>query len=466
MPARFHRAALVLMAAIASLVLALPGSGLAATDGDTLDERASTTWHILPAEGVVHVATIATLTNKQKPGGWHRVPCTGGKRGVCKERTRYYFDHWGTIWISDQAVDLAFGGPGVTDEFTDVSGSGSRYTVRFPRLHYNKKQQVTVDYDLPSAAAGVHEPTRIEDAYLHFCWYGEDADSGMVRAILPPGFQPISNDYGQPRVEQTADGVVLSSPSAKGNPAEFFVCTEAVAPDRYVNTYLAGDDGNGLVTIAAWPADTAWADRMIGEAKTARPWLEQQLGSPLPVGSLTVREVGTQGTRGVDAELAPVDGIIGVSEAARELGVLSVPMARTWFGPQAVRDPWLAEGLAAWSGLAAVGARCPVAAVTEPATAAAAETTTPVLSDWVVPGRNDGQPMWDHFVHQSAVACEIVQAAADAIGTEMMTAIVAELLTSPTPVGATDWLVEVAVASDADTVGVLRARIAEAGFPA
>ena len=464
MPARPHRAALALPAVIASLVLALPGSGLAATDGDKLDERASTTWRILPAEGVAHVATTATLTNKQKPGGWHRVPCTGGKRGVCKERTRYYFDHWGTIWVSNQALDLAFGGPGVTGEFTDVSGSGSRYTVRFPRLHYKKKQQVTIDYELPSVAAGVHEPTRIEDAYIHFCWYGEDVDGGTVKAILPPGFQPISNDYGQPRVEQTADGVVLSSPSAKGNPAEFFVCTEAVAPDRYEYTYLTSDDGNGLVTIAAWPADAAWAARMIGEATTARPWLEEQLGSPLPVRSLTVREVATQGARGVDAEPVPVDGVIGVSEAAREPGVLSVPMARTWFGPQAVRDPWLAEGLAAWSGLAAVGAGCPAPAAPEPATEAAAETAPPVLGDWVVPGRNDGQPMWDRFIHQSAVACEIVQTAADAIGTGAMTAIVAELLASPTPVGATDWLVEVAVASDAETVDVLRSRIAEAGF--
>ena len=62
------------------------------------------------------------------------------------------------------------------------------------------------------------------------------------------------------------------------------------------------------------------------------------------------------------------------------------------------------------------------------------------------------------------MACEIVQTAADAIGTGAMTAIVAELLASPTPVGATDWLVEVAVASDAQTVDVLRSRIAEAGF--
>ncbi len=302
-------------------------------------------------------------------------------------------------------------------------------------------------------------PTRIEDAYIHFCWYGEDADTGSVKAILPPGFEPIANYYAQPRTEQTPDGVVLSSPKGTGNPAEFFVCTEAVDPDRYAYTYLAGDDGRGLVTIAAWPADGTWAGHMISEAEMARPWLEEHLGGTMPLASLTVREVSTQGRRRGGADLVPVDGVVGISEAATDPGVLSVPLARTWLDPGAVSEPWLAEGLAMWTGHAAVGSTCPEpivpqAFLAEPALpgADATEVDIPDLSDWVVPGPIDDEPSWDRSRYQSALTCGIVEAAAESIGEEAMTAIIADLLTSPGPVSATDWLVAVAVASDTDTV--------------
>ena len=439
---------------VAALLLVLPSATLAVED--KLGERADTTWRIMPAEGVVHVATAATLTNRHKPGAWHRVPCTGGKRGVCKERTRYYFDHWGTIWVSNEAVDLTFGGKGVSGAFTDVSGTGSRYSVSFPRIWYKQKQRVTIDYDLPTAGRGIEQPTRIEDAYIHFCWYGEDADGGTVDATLPAGFEPVAHYYGAPLAKPGSDGVVLSRPTAKGNPAEFFVCTEAIAPALYEDTYLTGDDGRGLVTVSAWPGDDTWAGRMIGEVESARPWLEAQLGSALPVSSITLREVATQGRRRGGADLRPVDGVIGISEAATEPGVVSVPLARLWFGPSAITEPWLGEGLAMWAGHAAIGSTCPPPL--------APEDGVTSLADWITAGPVDDLPTWDRSRYQSALTCEIVQTAADAIGTEAMTAILAELLASPTPVGVTDWLVEVAVASDALTVAALRAAIAEAGL--
>lgn len=451
-----RRSALASLAAILGLILAVPASTLAAGDGDELDERANTTWRVLPDERVAHVSSTATLTNKRKPGGWHRVPCKGGKRGICKERTRYYFDHWGTIWVSDAATGLAFGGKGVTGAFTDVSGSGSRYTVSFPRIWYKQRQQVTIDYDLPSVEVGIDAPTRIEEAYIHLCWYGENADGGMVKVNLPPGFEPVAHHYGAPEVQQGPDSVILSRPTTKGNPAEFFVCTEAIAPDQYEYTYLTGDDGQGLVTIAAWPGDDAWAGRMIAEAEAARPWLETQLGSALPVSSLTIREVSTQGRRRGGADLWPIDGVIGISEAVDQPGAVSVPLARLWFGPSRVRDPWLAEGLAMWAGHAAVGSTCPSPIVPEDGIAE--------LDEWVTAGPIDDLPTWDRARYQSAVTCQIVETAADAVGSEAMTAILAELIASPSPVGTTDWLVEVAVASDAETVDELRAGIAEAGL--
>ena len=446
----------VALTTVTALALVLPASAIAITDGDKLDERSETTWRVLPDEGVVHVSTTATLTNQRKPGAWRRVPCKGGKRGVCKERTRYYFDRWETIWISNAATGLVFDGKDLTSEFTDVVGTGSRYTVSFPRIDYKQKQQVTIDYDLPSVEAGIEEPTRIEEAYIHLCWYGEDTDGGTVKAFLPPGFEPIANYYDAPKVEQGPGGVVLSKPTTKGNPAEFFACTEAIAPDRYEYTHLTGDDDQGLITVAAWPGDDPWASRTIAEAEMARPWLETQLGSTLPVSSLTLREVSTQGRRRGGADLWPIDGAIGISEAVTEAGAISVPLARLWFSPSAVAEPWLAEGLAVWAGHAAIGSGCPEPVVPE-------DGVTD-LGEWVTAGPLDDLPTWDRSRYQSAVTCQIVQTAADAIGSEAMTAVLAELLASPTPVGVTDWLVEVAVASEGETVDAIRAVIGEAGL--
>ncbi len=165
---------------------------------------------------------------------------------------------------------------------------------------------------------------------------------------------------------------------------------------------------------------------------------------------------------------------------------MSVPLARTWFGPDAVRDPWLAEGLAMWTGHAAIGSSCPepvapqidVPETGTPETDApetdAPETDSPQadtpeadpldLGDWIVAGPVDEKATWNRSRYQSAVTCGIVETAAESIGPEAMTAIVADLLASPAPVSATDWLVEVAVASDADTVSALRSRIAEVGL--
>ena len=104
-----------------------------------------------------------------------------------------------------------------------------------------------------------------------------------------------------------------------------------------------------------------------------------------------------------------------------------------------------------WAGHAAIGSGCPEPVVPEDG------VTDPRRV--VSVGPLDDLPTWDRSRYQSAVTCQIVQTAADAIGSEAMTAVLAELLASPTPVGVTDWLVEVAVASDGETVDAIRAVI-------
>ncbi len=64
------------------------------------------------------------------------------------------------------------------------------------------------------------------------------------------------------------------------------------------------------------------------------------------------------------------------------------------------------------------------------------------------------------------MTCGIVEDAADAVGADVMTGIIARLLASETAVGAADWLVELALASDADTVAGIRESISAAGITA
>lgn len=73
---------------------------------------------------------------------------------------------------------------------------------------------------------------------------------------------------------------------------------------------------------------------------------------------------------------------------------------------------------------------------------------------------------WQRSRYQSAVTCGLVEAAAGVVGVDVMTDIIARMLVSETTVGAADWLVGLALASDADTVAAISESISEAGITA
>ncbi len=381
----------------------------------------------------------------------------------------------GTALDPAEAQGTYFSGKGVTSQAVDSDeDTWAEYMVGYPRLWYKQTQEFSFGFDLPSLAPGEVGFARVEDAYVYLCWYGHGADRGTVRAILPPGFEPITREGQQPTVEPSADGVVMTAPAGK-DPSLYYACTEAFQPDRYETTRLGGGDGQGLVTVAAWPGGTAWTSYVVDEVKTARPWLEEQLRMPLPLGELTFREVSTQGRlSSLMSDRMPRDGVIGIVEDDLVSGVVAERLARTWFGADHISDPWLAEGLAMWAGRTAVGLGCPVpmigdAGPTEPLVTedGAVGPEMPGLDAWIEPVLGESPfADWQRSRYQSAVTCGIVETAAEAIGTDAMSDIIAGLLGSPPPAGAADWLLEIALASDAETLEAIRTSIAEAGITA
>ncbi len=290
-----------------------------------------------------------------------------------------------------------------------------------------------------------------------------------------PASSPGPTRAEQPKVSRTADRVILQAPGGgKKKLPHYEACTEAFVVDKLEHTHLTGEDGQGLITVSSWPGDAAWSDYVVGEIETARPWLNEHLGGDTPLAGLTFRETASQGRYSAAGDDRPIDGIIGLIEGDYATGAVAERLARTWFGPERVSEPWLAEGLAMWAGRSAVGEPCPVPALPEAGPDdpvvdpdALIPRTTVDLDDWTVPVLGTDEPLaWQRSRYQSSVTCGIVERAAAAVGDEVMTDIVAELLASPSPFGVADWLVALALASDAETVAAIRESIAEAGITA
>jgi hypothetical protein len=442
------------LAALTALALALPGTAIAGV-GDNLSERVDTTWRVVPEDGVYRSTSKVVLGNTHKP----------------TKKKRWYFDAWGPLYIPDIVEDFTATGKGVTTEHLESTVSDwELFTLHFPQLHYKKKQKLTFSFDLPEVEG---RPYRIEDAYLHFCWLSVPTDTGTVKAVLPSKWEPITyRAFWLPKAKRTADSVILSAPAQDGE-RRFNACTEAFAPDLLETVALPAEDGSGVITLAAWPDDAAWLDFVRSEVETARPWLEEQLGMDFPLSELMFREVGREGRANGMSDRHPEKGIIGIIEDDFVPGTVATRLARTWFGASEIADPWLAEGLSFWIGHTAIGEPCyrllrQVDVLTGEEVIVDMldeETASPDLSQWTEPVNGTSiQSSYDATRYRSARTCAIVADAAEAIGADAMADIIAGLLASDEPATVADWLVEVALASDAETIDAVRGAITEAGL--
>jgi hypothetical protein len=413
-----------------ALVLGTVSGALAVPDGDDLVERTNTTYRLLPDQRVIHVESSLDLTNKRKPVVT-RGPCKNG-RGTCKFTTRWYYETWHSWWTPANVLNAKVSGPKVTAEPVEEAGAGLRHAISYPKL-WNKKgarQKAAFSFDIPAGSVlSPDDPTRIEDGYAHFCYWGMDSDTGTTRAVLPPGWEPVGRNPDV-AIERTDDGVVLKAKREK-EPSAFIYCLEAVDVDRLDQTYVTGEAGKSLIVIEGWPNDAAWAEDMRQVAAEVLPRLEALMGTTMPGGELRVREVATQARPFVYGDLRPVDGVLGMGEDADARRFLPSRLARMWIDPAHFTDRWLAEGLSIWLSTQVLdGASCiPPGAHPGPGTPDL-DTWTEVTSTGLIPLGN-----W-----QQDTACSLVAAGAEIIGTERMVELANELIAAPVPVGTNHWL--------------------------
>lgn len=423
-----HRSGALIGSVVLALGLAAGSSApaLASLD-DKLTERSVTTYHLLPDEGRVHVDSVVTLTNKTKPTT-RRGPCKN-KKGTCTIKTRYYFTGWGKFWTPVDAANVRIGGPKATALPAEMVGDGLGYGVTFPRLWNKKgaKQRVTIAFDVPAGTVETTDrPTRVEEAYAFFCWWGMASDTGTTKAVLPAGWEALTD--GDVVVEMRPDATVVTAAS-KANPTAFIDCMEAYHPAGLERTYVTGTDGRSLVVVEAWPGHDAWADDMASVATEALTNLESLLGTPMPPGELRFREASNQAREHTWADARPIGGVVGISEHVGADGYVPAILARTWIDPTHFTDTWLGEGIALWLGAQAnTSTDCPAAAEHPgPGTAD--------LDDWQPDQSDSPVRSW-----QSATACQLVETGAEIMGTEAMLELVRELIEAPVPVGTGHWL--------------------------
>lgn len=424
---------IVLHSLVIGLVLALALGAFTvvpvAADDDNLFETVDTTYRLLPDEGVVRVDSSLVLTNKSKPTT-RRGPCKNG-RGTCKIKTRYYFYSWNAWWTPANALNPTVSGNKVKAQPAMEVGDGLAYGISYPKLWNKKgaKQKASLSFDIPAGTAGdTDKPTRIEDGYAYFCYWGMAGDTGSTRAILPPGWEPVGR-RDDVVVERTPEGVVLRAKS-KRDPYEFIHCVEAVDPDRLDRTFVSGEAGKSLVAIESWPTDPDWSQDMRQVAAEALPNLETMLGTTMPGGELRVREVATQTRRYTYGDDRPIDGILGMDEDA-DPRMLASRLARRWVDSAQFLDRWLEEGVTHWLATQAA-ADIPCGDAGEHP-----GPDAPDLDAWVEVTSSE---LIDLGNWQNDMACTLVETAAGIIGPERMIELIVELLEAPVPVGTSHWL--------------------------
>ena len=157
---RIVPAALIALLLTAMLMFA---PAVAAADNDHITEQATLTYKLDRRHEQVAVSASFTITN--------RIPSTA--------TVRYYIVDWGPIAVPTYGQDFRVTGKGVSVSLQTRDDSFRYYAVHFPRILLGQSRSFKASWTLPSRGANSSNPTRVSDAYSHFCWYGQPVDFGQ-----------------------------------------------------------------------------------------------------------------------------------------------------------------------------------------------------------------------------------------------------------------------------------------------
>lgn len=393
----------------AALVLSLVGSiGAAApqvavaADDDHVLERADVTYRLARTKARVEVTAKVSYTNQ--------IPNKG--------RTRYYIEVGGPIVVPTYARDFSVSGRGVRAHLETTQNGYRVYSFSFPRIFKGDHVSFTARWVLPSRGGESSNPTRVTRAYSHLCWTGQPVDVGTVGLVLPRGLSVQT--LGEPVRSTTAKEVRRSEARTHQDIAAFGACSDVYDHARLERSAFTSPSGT-TVALNAWPGDEAWLALAQLNVGLAVGRLEGMMGSKLPADrDVRVYEAARNAMSGYAGDYNPGTSIIRINEGVPDITLVAHELAHAWFNPETVDRPWMWEGLAEWSAVAANGYRCsvPVARPGDP----------PRLSRWHVLGYDPTDDDKALVGYQYAAACTLMQSVADRIGRDRMRDVIRALL--------------------------------------
>ncbi len=335
---RSRRALLRAVAVVALVVVSFLGpagaSPVFAAD-DALSLVSTSTYSLVPAKGLIHVAVDVTATNS-KPNKVEQTP--NGTR-----TTRFFYDEARiAIQAEATAIRASAGKTKLATSVTPDAGFDVLKVTFANDLNYKQSTKFRIDYDLPGGAPRSDSDIRVGSAFATFyAWtFG---DRGDVRIVIPAGFTVETT--GSPVTTSVKGGVTTLAATGITDPNKWYVVVvadrhEALTQDR---VDLAG--GEHLV-IRAWPEDTEWRTRVRDLLKIGLPVLVAKIGLDWPVtGSIEVAEVHTPLLEGYAGVFYTRENRIGVSEDLDELTIIH-EASHAWFNSDLFVGRWIDEGFA------------------------------------------------------------------------------------------------------------------------
>jgi hypothetical protein len=307
-------------------------SAAAAEPDDGLSLVSTTTYTLVPDQGLVHVSVAMTAENT-KPN------LVSGSL-----TTRYFFEA-ASIAVQSEAtaIEASAGGTALRTRTTPDDGFTS-VRVDFPSdLYFGQKVSYTVDFDLPGGAPRSDSDIRVGQAFATFyAWaFG---DRGDVTINVPVNYDVEAS--GSPtRETRGSNGVTTVAATGITDTLEWYTVIVADFHDALSSTRLDLPDGEHLV-IRAWPEDDEWRNRVSGLLEIGLPVLVDKLGLAWPVeGDIEVAEVHTPLLEGYAGLFHTDENRIEISEDLDELTIVH-EAAHAWFNDELFVGRWIGEGLA------------------------------------------------------------------------------------------------------------------------
>jgi hypothetical protein len=419
------RAATVAALAVVAL-LAPVGVAPVLAAADALSLVSTSSYTLVPDQGLVHVTVDITATNN-KP---NKVQETSS--GTLT--TRYFYDAAAIVVHAEATgVRASVGKVTLVTKVTPEDGYAVVQVSFLKDLHYKESTAFRVDYDLPGGPPRSASEIRVGSAFATF-YVWAFGDRGDVSIVIPAGFEVDTT--GSALAESVTDGVTNLTATEVTDPNEWFAVVVADRHDALTQDRLelAGDEN---VIVRAWPEDVEWRTRVRDLLRLGLPILVEKIGLDWPVdGEMEVAEVHTPLLEGYAGVFYTDEDRIEISEDLDELTIIH-EASHAWFNPNLFVGRWINEGFADEYAArvldeVSVGGLRPDAV--SPSSEGAVE-----LNLWEHPGRIDDEEtdQREHYGYEASWT--VIRTLLDEIGEESMRKVLAAADASHTAyVGAGD----------------------------